>query len=353
MFKPQFGIVCGYEHTILLDIDGDVWGTGSNVQKQISSTGPSDFHQVTKMKSFSEIKQVASTNYETFALTKEGKVEMIGDDKLDLRVADEIIYIACGDKHVACITSNLEVLIIGLTGQGQSTKNSKILSPVVGLCNIKSVSCGANHSVFLNTEGQLFSCGYNGYGQLGLGHEETVERVSLIPDMSDIDYMVSGSWFTIAFSIHGDVYSWGYNEDGQLGLGNWDNQNSPKLVEFKCPISAVSCGYYHSLFLDIEGNVWTCGRNRDGQLGYDNHEDRVNIPTKVHDLPEIVMLSHGGCHTFLLDVDGEIWCFGNNSQGQLGKGKKFDKSPKPVKLKSKDIIVHRPSFCFKAKSARK
>lgn len=356
MFTPQFGIVCGYEHTILLGVSGDVWGIGANRRKQISDH-PMEISNIKQME-LSNIKQIACTNYTTFALTEEGEVKKIGSlGNIDLSSFQDIIYIACGDKLVACITSNLEVLTF------ESDVNyiqTNIPSPVVGLCNIKSVSCGANHSVFVNTEGRLFSNGSNSYGQLGLGDELKRDKVTEIQGIPEIDYVVSGSWFSIAFSINGDVFSWGYNRDGQLGLRN-NNYNSPQLVEFNdCTIAAVSCGYYHSLFLDTEGNVYSCGRNRNGQLGLQDsagpiEQATLNIPTKIQGLPPIVMLSHGGCHTFLLDANGEIWCFGNNSRSQLGMPSSEVKEQKtPVKLNSimNDIEVRRASFCT-AKSARK
>ena len=43
-----------------------------------------------------------------------------------------------------------------------------------------------------------------------------------------------GKWFFIWFICleNGEIYSWGYNEYGQLGHGDEENRNTPTLISF-------------------------------------------------------------------------------------------------------------------------
>lgn len=86
----------------------------------------------------------------------------------------------------------------------------------------------------LTDTGDIYSWGYNSYGLLGLGYSNTSqeiygpERINLsnIVDINgDFDSMY-------ALTSTGDVYSWGYNYYGQLGIGNTTNAMSPTKVNF-------------------------------------------------------------------------------------------------------------------------
>jgi alpha-tubulin suppressor-like RCC1 family protein len=66
------------------------------------------------------------------------------------------------------------------------------------------------------------------------------------------------------------------NSDGQLGLGlNLPDPLGPDIF-ISTPtiinsvnenIIQISCGYYHCLFLSYNGNIYSFGRNGEGQLG--------------------------------------------------------------------------------------
>ena len=97
-----------------------------------------------------------------------------------------------------------------------------------------TVSCGQNHIMVLNTQGQIWAVGSNHCGQLGLSQEKRVCELSLVP--------------------------------------------SP-LIDQK--FISVSCGDYHTLALDGQLNVWACGSNTSGELGLSNVNEAIPIFTKV------------------------------------------------------------------------
>jgi hypothetical protein len=66
--------------------------------------------------------------------------------------------------------------------------------------------------------------------------------------------------------------------------------------------------------LDISRNLWTFGRNNEGQLG---RTGSTNIPMKTN-LSNIVTMAGGYRHSIFLDTSSNVWVIGNNINGQLG-----------------------------------
>jgi alpha-tubulin suppressor-like RCC1 family protein len=77
--------------------------------------------------------------------------------------------------------------------------------------------------------------------------------------------------------------------------------------------------------LDSAGCVWAFGSNAHGQLGLEQHKiyETTSFDTnavKIPGLPEIKKIKAGYNHSLLLDVNGCVWAFGQNSVGQIADG---------------------------------
>jgi alpha-tubulin suppressor-like RCC1 family protein len=82
----------------------------------------------------------------------------------------------------------------------------------------------------------------------------------------------------------GKVYSFGYNGYGNLGLGDTANRNIPNLIHFEfdgMPVD-IRAGDHHSIIFTDTNKVYSFGRNDDGQLGLGDTVNR-NIPTLIED----------------------------------------------------------------------
>src|SRR3990167_6822495 len=97
---------------------------------------------------------------------------------------------------------------------------------------------------------------------------------------------------TLILLMKREVFGCGYNGNGQLGLGHSTNQSKAVRNDRLVNIVAASGGDCCSMFLDKDGNLFTCGRNQYGQLGLGDKTDR-NIPEKVNNVPKICSLSPG------------------------------------------------------------
>lgn len=82
------------------------------------------------------------------------------------------------------------------------------------------------------------------------------------------------------------------------------------------------------------GNVLACGQNDVGQLGFDPDDvPEKTRPALVSQIKDIVDLKAGGMHSLCLTKNGEIWSFGCNDEGALGRDTSEEGSEmKPVKI---------------------
>jgi alpha-tubulin suppressor-like RCC1 family protein len=131
---------------------------------------------------------------------------------------------------------------------------------------------------------------------------------------------------THSASIHpdGTLWAWGSNFSGQLGDGTTTPHTLPTQVLLPSsggsidPINAhwaqVATGNAHTLALTIDGQLYAWGSNYDGQLGNGSTTGQLT-PLKV-ELPA----DASDTHTLALTADGRLYACGDNSFGQLGTG---------------------------------
>ena len=158
-------------------------------------------------------------------------------------------------------------------------------------------ACGATHSFLFGVEGDLFSCGTNSAGQLGIGRitAEPVRNFAKVAGLPGKCVSVaSGRDFTVCCTEEGFCYSWGSPENGQLGngtegktlekAGKWTfaYRSSPGKVEGfdkiegDSKIVQVACGSNHTLAMDKEGRLFTWGFGGYGRLGQGDAKDRFS-----------------------------------------------------------------------------
>lgn len=95
--------------------------------------------------------------------------------------------------------------------------------------------------------------------------------------------------------------------------------------------AAVAAGDAHTCALDEEGLAWCWGSNSDGQLGVVRRHERQLSPVAVNGRLRFRSISVGARHSCALDMDGRGWCWGANGSGQLGEGTTTPRdAPRPV-----------------------
>lgn len=85
------------------------------------------------------------------------------------------------------------------------------------------MALGGHHSLLLTNKGHVYVCGQGSQGQLGLGQGQTGNKYqpTLVKILlgKQISMVAAGATHSLALSSKHDVYSCGYNVKGQLGIG--------------------------------------------------------------------------------------------------------------------------------------
>ena len=171
------------------------------------------------------------------------------------------------------------------------------------------IGAGKNHTFIVNDDGSLWGCGDNSYGQLGkasiFDHKQPkLKKVKHIPDVRAV---CSGLYFSLFIDKDNQVWGCGDNNFGQLGV-NKKNLTIvyPKKMKYAPSVRSVAGYYRHSLLLDEEGNVWSTGENEKGQLGLGDNANRL-YPEKIEGLPPIKSISCGSFFSMFVDFNGNVW----------------------------------------------
>lgn len=219
-------------------------------------------------------------------------------------------------------------------------------SASVGLSSYSSppkVAAGQSHACALKTDGTVYCWGQGVNGQLGESNSTSFIRQSPIQvaDVGGSGYLtnvyqiVSGQSHTCALKKDGTVYCWGANASGQLG----DNTTSTRYIPVQVKgvggtgvlsgVSQIAAGFEHTCAVKTDGTMFCWGNSANGQLG-DNFNAQRSVPVQVKGLNGVGLLSGvssiaaGFRHTCAAKTDGSLYCWGQNSVGQLGDGSTTD-----------------------------
>nr|XP_012311967.1 secretion-regulating guanine nucleotide exchange factor isoform X2 [Aotus nancymaae] len=162
----------------------------------------------------------------------------------------------------------------------------------------------------------LFAWGANSYGQLGLGHKEDVLLPQQLNDFCKprcIRRITGGGGHSAIVTDGGDLFVCGLNKDGQLGLGH--TEDVPYFTPCKsllgCPIQQVACGWDFTIILTENSQVLSCGSNSFGQLGVPHGPRRCVVPQAIELHKEkIVCIAAGLRHALAATVSGIVFQWG-------------------------------------------
>lgn len=160
--------------------------------------------------------------------------------------------------------------------------------------------------------------GGNEYGELGTTNPEFMEgsskpiQVDGISENSGSSRITSGLFYSCAL-VQDQVKCWGYNQSGQLGDGTNINRRSPVTVPLT-DVQDVVAGpaAAHTCALKKNGDVYCWGDNSYGQLG-NGTLIASRSPSKVLDLAGIVQISSSQFSSCGVDQFSKVWCWGSNT----------------------------------------
>lgn len=134
-----------------------------------------------------------------------------------------------------------------------------------------------------------------------------------------VKQVVMGAKHTCVLDSSNNVFCWGSNTNGQLGNGGIGMSYSvnPVKLNVSKSITQIASGKFHNCALNVAGDVFCWGNNSSGQLGIDSTVYALATPSKVVGGIKFKSISAGSNFSCGLSTVGEAWCWGNNSSNQL------------------------------------
>jgi len=230
----------------------------------------------------------------------------------------------------------------GTNNRGQQGRNtsgaSDISSPIqVGSTSTwVQVACGYQNTGAIQSNGTLWMCGYNNFGQLGLGNTANVSTFVQVGSLSNwASVSIGSSSNSMAIQSNGTLWTWGNNSFGQLGLNTISaNILTPVQLGALSTWAQVSVGNRAWAAIQNNGTLWTCGYNRATGLNTDtNYSSPVQVGSLSYWTQVSVTNYQAASFGFMvaLQSPGTLWTWGSNLFGQLGLNTNFNpKSPVQV-----------------------
>ncbi|MGW0036186.1 protein kinase domain-containing protein [Gordonia sp. NPDC003376] len=189
-------------------------------------------------------------------------------------------------------------------------------------------------------EGSVWCWGENSRGRVGDGTTENRTSPVRLSGLSDVTG-VAVSWTSVCAIAGGALYCWGGNDNGQLGDGSTTDRLEPTRVGALSGVSSVATGT--DLVLDSDrlayptttcavagGSLYCWGDNSHGQVG-DGTLTARHTPTRIGGVPDATAVTTSSAVTCALTAPGEVYCWGKNTLGTLGDGSDTDQHV-PVRI---------------------
>ena len=322
-------IACAQDHSLAVDIEGNVWSFGLCSEGRLGLGKEFNSRSICrpwKLKSLKNIVQVSCGYSHSICVEADGTLWSFGNNSdgrlgienqigasdyfhIPVKIQIEPIYkVSCGLNFTICIDKEGFIWSFGnnshgALGQGRAVGFCSIPRKLPSLTNIHSVSCGDNHVICIDSGNKSFGFGNNEFGKLGLSGNQKYYEPTLISSIS------TNVRDIVCSSRHSLIL---LNDGTVYGIGDVDKLNFSGLKNIKM----ISCGETHNMVVDEEGKLFLFGNNSSGQLGCE--ETFVSEPWQAPFENEVIRLSKGGCCTIIKESNGTLSATGRNNNGNLG-----------------------------------
>lgn len=183
------------------------------------------------------------------------------------------------------------------------------------------LSGGYSHMCVVGEGGGVSCWGANWSGQLGSGVGSHYDAIPVaVAASATFASVAGGADHSCGLTITGEAYCWGSSHSGQVGNGRVGEENHPPSpVSGGLVFSSLAAGSAHSCGVTVSGPAYCWGRNTDGQLGTGSNGESA-VPVAVTGALEFTAITTGLGHSCGLTTAGDAYCWGLNESGQLGDG---------------------------------
>jgi len=310
-------ISAGSEHTCVLDVSNDIRCWGFDRNGQIGDGEQGDESSAPRPEPSDPTDLPGGLTATAIALGGENSCVVLANRTITCWGSDQRGQI--GDENVA---SNI------FFPQNVITTND----PVVGLAVGNLFICAQY------VTGQVNCFGNDDSGQLGNGGApgtndiDSAARAPLIalPEGRTATAVSAGDNHACAVLDNGDISCWGDNSSGQVGNGSTATEILAPTAAISLPGSSpavgVTAGGDHTCALLDNGDVACWGNDDDGQLGNGAATGDKRTAALVNLPRSAVAVAAGQAHTCAVLDNDDLTCWGDNSSGQIGNGGTADQA---------------------------
>jgi len=261
-----------------------------------------------------------------------------------------LVSLSVGGVHNCGLTASGAAYCWGADYYGElgaGTPGSQVCGVEEAPCSTTPLAVAGGHVFSSLSAGWVQSCALTSaaaycwgdatYGTLGDGSTASSRTPVAVTNAPPFVSIGTGISFACGLTAGGAAYCWGDNSFGQLGTGpngpeacsgEWCSK-TPVAVSGGLTFTALTVGYWHACGLTSNGAAYCWGNNGDGQLGATTTEtcagfDAVlacsTTPLPVEGTLTFGSVSAGFFHTCGVLTTGEGYCWGSNTNGQLGNG---------------------------------
>jgi alpha-tubulin suppressor-like RCC1 family protein len=298
---------------------GEVKCFGDNSQGQLGNGSTSQTSETVTVTGLSDVTQVEAGDRFACSLSVSGDTFCWGDNsksQITAGVNDQSTrvptlitrasQISAGNGFFCALLKDASIKCLGDNTYAQSAVLSSSTLPLIAKQNteFKKVSSGLNTTCVLTKTSKVQCWG--------------VILPEFDPSLTFSDIAVGNA---SACAIKADqltVYCWGANGSGQLGDNTMKATVVPTVVQGlgNSSISHISAGYRHFCVNTVSGLVYCWGDNSKGQLGSNTGTDSKTA-VAVPGIGTAKGIASGNYHNCALLTSNAIYCWGDNSKRQI------------------------------------
>lgn len=242
----------------------------------------------------------------------------------------------------------------GQLGTGSTSPTTQPTPTPVTLAAASAVATGRLFTLVATSAGALYAFGSNTYGQLGAAVNSGTTQPNPTPTLvvlpqstGTVTQIAAGIEFGLAVTSTGQLYAFGSNSEGQLGTATNDlgagANPTPTLVHIpltpgketkeSAKVVAVAAGANYSLAVTSTGQLYAWGAGQDGQLGRTLASGSTDTPELVSlpgEIGTVTQVAAGDASSFAVTSSGQLYSFGDNTYGQLGRQTQGGDDPTPT-----------------------
>ena len=194
----------------------------------------------------------------------------------------------------------------------------------------KSTATGKQTTLILSEDGKIYGAGTNTNGELGIGNNintSTFTQSPYLKGISDLSFASNGEiGYALAIDVEGNLWAWGFNGSGNLGLNHTNTMTIPQKVAFSARITGISTSIgasnsATSFIVMDDSSVRAAGYNAQKQLSQSNTANSAIFlrvlkqgADDLSNIKQVFASAHNGT-ALALGNNGDVYSWGYGGYG--------------------------------------